>query len=1474
MKKDLKRQIITALAITAVLGAAGGMTAQADFNADTILAPESTRDELAKGNSNQYFYGVTGGNVYLDSNAKDLVGEVNGVVNYSKTEQFKQDYNRKEELSSKNEENLTPDEKIELNTLIWKQFALSIAVPGIVPGEVSGVVGAVNDKTLPGSGTQTIKEGTTLNLKGYKAENGQSKDWVRYYGAIGGDAAVDTGLTGQLQASVSVNGLPAGNPIITIDKTYEAQKPTVIDRIGNVNVNIGSADGAVSVIGGVGGSAAMAAGNLTMDMGGKTAEKNVQDIATITAGVQNVKLQGSATTNIHGNVNTVVDKNATVLGWMNGGLAAGIGGNASSTVTGNTTLKIDGTGRTGGLGVEADKTDTLSKILNGMKGSADNTGVNAVGVLGGGTAVTTLGGTADAVVGGSTTINVNNASVVGLIGGGAAASVDATGVLEQIYKPDGKELQLGKDDGTSDINGQQIDAWLQQEKILDPGETIVPDSLTIVANDIIDGGEVTSTTGDTHIKLEGDSTAIGVIGGGVAAASHTYTWRDNASETLENENNMKVNDAWGASNATATAGRSHITVNTQSNIAADGWGDIKDAVGSLIGSFGEENVSVDPDALAALDGKGAALGVFGGGAAFGQGSLRGALSEGNGATAVSNTNGSDILLNSGYAAGVFGGGAAVTLNLARAEANMTDDVNIATADGMKTIGIFGGGLALSMEGEVGSDGYRAPASETLANSTVGTVNITNYGDTDGIFGGGMAIGNSNRNGGNKEYNDAVSSVQMSNITVNAGTIDNLNLGVLMEATKNNDAAGDAEWNRLGLNASGALVDLKGITDETSIAAGGLGLGMSGEASVETANVTVNDGTVKKDILGGGIAVDNIGGKGSAHVGTSTVNLNGGTVEGSIYAGGAVNGTTPTLTGSYDASGTASTVNKAVVNLNGTAVTGEISGQGYQLTTEYGTKGNYNPYDDGNSVTYTKEGYKSVTESILNVSGTNTLTPLDNADGKYTSSSKIHDFDAVNFKSGSETVVTNANDSVAIISGGKVTVEDGASLNIKDLATGFEEEGTTGKTYQIAADTADTSTFWKDSDLIYDRMSGVYATTEVKNGGADPSDTSFSVTYDKIDTTEEANAAADSMTDALGVKDLRGMFREGMNDGWKKLDKDSGAGKYLEDWQLAENKTPYQKGMLFGEDAAVTGNTVSIARAMADNVTQRLSFTDDYVQEQGWANQDGGVWAKYMHRKYETDGMSSSVGGIRSGTDYDGILVGMDLAKNGKFQSGVAIHYGSGEGDGLISHNDYDAWGITLYGSLKDEEAGTNLMADIGWMTSDNDIDGTVNGTRMSADRDVDAWTIGIRGEKEFVSGKNQIVPYAGLRYMSVNPGSYTTYYNGQAAFHNDAENQDLWLLPIGVSFRNETVTNSGWRITPKLDLSYIWAFGDTDTDMTVNAGGYTGNLYYDVMDDSSWLATLGVEAEKDAWTFGINYGYQKGDDTKNKTWYVTAGYSF
>lgn len=1370
MKKMLKRQVMAALAVTAMLGAAGGMTAHAAFNAGTILASEADRDKLAAG-SNQYFYGVTGGNAYLDNNAKDLVGDINGVVNYQ------------------------PDGTA-TNLPIIENMAkdkLAEEIRNRLPEEVTGTIDAIDSKTVNGSGTQTINKGTTLKLNGY-----EGKDWVRYYGAIGGDAAVDTGLTGQLDASATV----MDRPLVTIGENYAKQDKTVIDRTGDVTVNVGSEKGAVSVIGGVGGSAAMAVGNLTMDMSQDGVDKNVtvneqpSITATIHANVQDVALQGDATTRIHGNVTTTVDKNATVLGWMNGGLAAGVGGHAESTVTGNTTLSIDGTGRD----VEKlDEKDTIEAILNTVK----STGASAVGVLGGGTAVTTLGGTAEANVGGSTTITVHNASVIGLIGGGAAASVDATGVLEKVYKPGGEELQLGKDNGTSDIDGSQLDDLLQKAGILQGTETIVPDSLTIVATDIVNGGEATSNTGATNITLTGNGTAIGVLGGGVAAASHTYTWRNDGTNT--DAKGYTTNDEYGVSKATATTGKSHIT----------------------IALTGDENT----DALlqGQLSGRGEALGVFGGGAAIAQSGNRQfydtenkneALSTTDGAFATAETAGSEINVVSGHVAGVFGGGIAAVDNNATATAAMTDtvDINIIGEDA-DVSGVVGNGLAY-LTGKANQDkkneGTDTPIKgQSLVSAKNTNINVQN-GTVAGILGGGIAIDDTQAD----VTNATAETTGKATINVNGGTVKTVDMSDLSSVSY-----------------------LDGITNaagDAAIAAGGVALGGGAAANVAEAEVNINGGTVEGNIYGGGIAAYGWEKAGGSHVGTSTINLNGGTVNGDVYAGGAASSTE--LSGHTGYTHATATVDTAVINLAGTDVTGILYGTG--------------KVSDGDTASAT------VGESTLNLIGVNTLAPV-------TGQSKIQNFTNVVATAGSETVINglDAENTTALISGGKVTVEDGALLNVNSLSKD------NNATYKIAAGTSDASTFWDDSDLIYDRMSGVYATTKVDQGTDDASDTSFSVIYQEIGENEKiANEAADSMADALGAQGLRGMFREGMNDKWQGLNE--GSKSYLNDWQLADNKTPYQKGAMIGEDAAVTGNTVSIARDMADNVMQRLSFTDDYVQDAGWVNENGGIWAKYIHRTYDTDAMGSSMGGIHSSTDYDGAIVGVDFGKSGKFQSGVAFHYGSGDGHGLVSRNDYDAWGITMYGSMKDEAAGTNLMADIGWMTSDNDIDGTVEGKSMSADRDVDAWTIGLRGEKEYVFGRNQLVPYVGLRYMSVNPGSYTAYYNGQAAFNYDADNQNLWMLPIGVSFRNETVTAGGWRITPKVDLSYIWAFGDTDTDMTVNAGAYSDSLYYDVMDDSSWLASLGVEASKDVWSFGLGYGYQKGDDEKNRTWFVNASYAF
>lgn len=1295
----------------------------------------------------------------------------------------------------------------------------SYILNGIIPG-IADKIENINTVD-PGQKDITISDG---NIQ-YTVGNGTNSPVI--IGAIGGDLSVNTGLK--------------FNSILGMD--YSGENTTSIHREGNIQMDIQSGN----ILGGIGGSAAITVGNI--DINGKTTTVSGEGGTTQELPLLTGSLNGTTSTTVDGNVDVTVANGANVGGFFTGGAAIAVGGNATSKVTGSTS-------------VTANSAVELQTALNGI----------TAGITGGGAAVSTNGGTATSTVGGDSTIEVNKGLSIGLIGGGAAASVDATGVAEAIYglanQEDTDGIQYGNNDGSVTIEGS---------KLGDVGQLI--DNIAIKG--ATSGGTATANvTGETNINLKGNTTAVGLIGGGMAVASHTYTVRPEGTGAGDIPNGYDVNDSYGSSNATASTGKSNIKVNLKGKANV---GELGDAVKGVIS--GIENGSLDRDSLDKLKGQGMALGIFGGGVAVGQGSLRGKLSENNGATATANTAGSEISLESGYAAAVFGGGAAVTINNARATAEMTGDVDITTDTGMKTVGIFGGGLALSMEGEAGSDGHRAKAYETLANSKVGTVNITNNGDTDGIFGGGMAIGNSSLNDLSEDetlQSDAVSSVQTSNITVEAGTVDAMQIEAFMTALKNNNGVSGTDqaaygnspwWNRLGFNASSAMVDLRGITDETSIAAGGLGMGMTGKAEVTTANVTIagEDTVIAKDILGGGIAIDNLQDGSGAHVGTSTINLNGGTVEGNVYAGGAVNGTTPTLISrdtnkyyggsGYNADNTSSTVDTAIVNLNGTSVTGEISGQGYKLTTEYSKKGNYNPYYDGNEVTYTKNKYDSVGESTLNLMGENTLSALDTStSGKYTGTSKIHDFDAINAKAGSVTKLdgeTVKADSTALIDGGLITTDRTAQIDLNDLEVNVNDSA-----YKIASNTAKGSTFWTHEDqLAYDRTEkyAVLDSSAEDNGH-------YNVTMKTVaENAADAGAAAE---EAYGVAGLKDAFANQLNTGWKDHE---GAKGYFSATSSAGQYTLGGRGMLFGEDAAVTGNTASIARLMADNVMQRLSFTDDYVKDAGWVNEDGGIWAKYVHNKYETSGMSSSVGGIRSSTDYDGAIVGVDIAKNGNFQYGAAIHYGSGDGDGIISHNDYDAWGLALYASLKDEEAGTNLMADIGWLTTDNDIDGTVNGKSMSADRDVDAWTIGVRGEKEFVSGQNQIVPYVGLRYMSINPGAYSVYWGGEKFSSYDADNQNLWLLPIGVSFRNETVTGAGWRITPKLDLSYIWAFGDTDTNVNLDLGN---SLYYDVMDDDSWLASLGIEATKDVWSFGVGYGYQKGDDTKNKTWFVNASYAF
>ena len=1270
----------------------------------------------------------------------------------------------------------------------------------------------------------TIDRDTGLYLENYEY------DWVRYYGAIGGDMSVNTGLQGSAILSI---GNADGTELL------KESEDTSIIRNGNINNTINSG----SVIGGVGGSAAMALGNINVK--GEISKGSDPLTATIKA---DITLDGKTSTTINGNVNTNVAPNANVIGWTNGGTAVGLGGITESTVDGNTVITIDGSDRSDHQGSYEkpganDILPQLTTALNIMKGSK----INAIGVAGGGMAVTTIGGTAESNVNGTTTININNATVLGAIGGGIAGSVDATGVAEAIID---HSKQYANDDGTTDFGIGMKDGG-GFEILTGEAEKDAPIKVTV--DEAIQGGSATATTGDTNIKLTGNSTAVGVIGGGVAAASHTYAWKGDG--TNAEEQGYTKDDEYGRSEATATTGKSHIKINLD-NTGLD-W-NAKSAMLSDVSNFKKKLVEgtddLQADELKDLANKGAAIGVFGGGAAIahsGNGQFIDEenkdqpLSEKDGAFATATTDGSQIDIESGYVVGVMGGGIAGTDNNATAKSEMTDtvDINIkgiVAEEGEKStevVGVFGNGLAYFTGTSNGGNNNLKGQAVVTAEDT----NINVYGGkVDGIVNGGLAIDDSQSNTTN-----AIVSTETGTINIGSSAVVNT-----INFAGFTGIVGNVLTDKI--NMASYVAGVKDAAKTVAIAAGGVAVGGGAESTVRNAEVNVF-GTVNGDIIGGGVAAygydeeddnpetdANEAGIG-AHVNKSTINLyTGANIDGNVYAGGSVSDMTDGGSG-YDQA--KATVGNATINLAGATVTGVLSGKGVSGTDS----------DEAES-------------STLNLIGENTLTFAKDKDGNVlTDPTKVKDFTNFKATAGSVTKVEGLNDTTALIdaTGTQVNVDGSAKLDINALEAGTTADG---NTYKVISYTDKDDDAWTDSNLVYDRTAGYATGTATETG-------SYDINYKDLSQLNEKEQT-EAVNDFIGSLGEGGENFEGAVNGIIRNGENTfaGAKEFFKDASSTGDNSGLAAMAMIGEAAGVTSNIIDVAGDMADNSVLRLSFTQDNITGEPKVNEDGAIWAKYIHNKHDLDGMASSFGSVDSSSDFDGATIGVDFAKKGKVQSGIAFSYGSGDSHGMGINNDFDMWGVSLYGNVKNDD--TNVIADIGFSESDNELTGNAMGKDIKADRDVSVFTVGVRAEKLYTNGSTQIVPYTGLRYYNVDPDSYTAYYDGQKFGEYDADRQNIWTLPVGVSLRNETVTESGWRLTPKVDVAYIWAFGDTDNSFDLNTGSGVDTLDYTVMDSGSWLGSVGFEAGKDDWTFGVGYSYQKGSHEEANKWFVNVEYSF
>lgn len=432
--------------------------------------------------------------------------------------------------------------------------------------------------------------------------------------------------------------------------------------------------------------------------------------------------------------------------------------------------------------------------------------------------------------------------------------------------------------------------------------------------------------------------------------------------------------------------------------------------------------------------------------------------------------------------------------------------------------------------------------------------------------------------------------------------------------------------------------------------------------------------------------------------------------------------------------------------------------------------------------------------------------------------------------------------------GKLTVDAGAKLYIADAQA--------DKTYTITSGFSDGNSTvhqngWAGDNLLLNKL--VKATESKFDSG------SFTVSTKKVKASEALPGVAlpnilDAMTsdtnsEYAGVKYLSNAI-SGLNT----------------DAQTIASVNAFAQG---AENSGASHSSVLAAFDTGSIVQGHLSLASKGNEQRGsfgkavTGNEDnGGIWAQYLHNKDKSDAGYEG--------QYNGFVLGGDFADKGKYSSGVAFSYGSGDSTGSASKNEYDFWGLSYYGGIRNDD--TNLIFDVGYSKNSSEIKGVVN-----ADPDTRIITLGVKGEKMYTNGHGtKFVPYAGLRYMNVDTDSYTGTIDGKTAAHYSPDKANLWLLPVGVSITNETVSESGWKVRPTADIAYVWTMGDNDNAMGITVPGINAQdrLGYELMDSGFFVGRLGLEAEKDDWTYGVSYSYQKGSDAQSNKWFVDVKYSF
>lgn len=729
-------------------------------------------------------------------------------------------------------------------------------------------------------------------------------------GAVGGSNYIDATTINNLESLFWLAGLmnpaytPTFNEILEELKNSDHFKNQALnDNLNGTKIVIGgegvnpfliATTGGDRVINMIGGESDVYSGNVMSSVieGDTIIEVNSGNLAGVTGGSSAINV-GKILSLDGGEAQTIVTGNSTIN--LNGGSSsvAVVGAGTALAVSGKATSVVEGV--------------STINIRNTEAGAAGYQGIHG-GLIAGGLAAATGGGGEATAQTSATLLNIESGIVLGAIGGGAAISGDITEIFNNVKD------QMG---GLGSI-------------LIFQGEDL--------------GGVSLSTVGDVGIKVGSGSTALGVVGGGLAAAHSMYGTKADSevassSVVLADSVKIEIGDEGAGSPFTQEDG-------SDKKVFFDNLkGVIKQVQDGLAQGGGLGDIlSYDflTSAVGAVDQPGVTVGVLGGGMALGYQQNRGAESWETTAVASSHVGAVGFDIRSGYNVGIFGSGLAAASAASVGETTLnaisTVGSSTITLSGGETIGVMGGGISYFT-------GTREPNTGIGAQASTGTVRISVTGDAsvDGIVGGGLAIDDTNPSGADGEpvaTKNAYSEVETVNIAANSGTINKLSFSAF--AGKENQNPNDVSATRPEFRDHVDALAYAMEKQSAAIVGGGLASGMrdenaeTGGSHVGEVNITlghtpeeiqegvegdVTVGTEKNraNIFGGGIAAN------GAHSSVGTVNIivqGKAVINGDIYAGGiAQDGDYQNDSPDYEKS--LSTVENATIAIAGGTVNGNI-----------------------------------------------------------------------------------------------------------------------------------------------------------------------------------------------------------------------------------------------------------------------------------------------------------------------------------------------------------------------------------------------------------------------------------------------------------------------------------------------------------------------------------------------------------------------